>query len=87
MNGRVNDVILYGAGNQGKYAVDIVKNYGLNPVAFCDADEKKAGTIYCGLPVFTKDETRKQFGENLKLWADALLLHCTSSLYIRGLQR
>lgn len=68
MNGRVNDVILYGAGNQGKYAVDIVKNYGLNPVAFCDADEKKAGTIYCGLPVFTKEETRKQFGENLKLW-------------------
>lgn len=68
MNRKNRAVILYGAGAQGKYAIDIVKNYGLDPVAFCDADENKAGMLYCGLPVFSKEETKQRFGNDLCLW-------------------
>ena len=67
-----NGIILYGAGYKGQFAIEEVKGYGLQAIAFCDADEKKIGTNYCGLPVYSKEQVMKQYGTQFKLWISVL---------------
>lgn len=45
-------VIIYGAGELGKRALNELKNYGAYIVGFCDRDKEKAGTTVCDVPVF-----------------------------------
>ena len=62
------DIILYGAGKRGKYVVNKIKELGWNPVAFCDKDDNKIGTIYCGLPVLSKEDIKNKYGNQFQIW-------------------
>ena len=57
-----NKTVLYGAGKNVVTQLIEGKLWGLDPVCFCDADERKQGTVYIGLPVFSLDEVLKEYG-------------------------
>lgn len=45
---RKRNIIIYGAGNFGKKAAEILNELGFDKYEFCDRDNSKQGTIYCG---------------------------------------
>ena len=48
-------IILYGASGGGENMLSILQDAGIPAVAFCDGDDSKAGTIFCGLPVISRE--------------------------------
>ena len=52
-------IIIYGAGIDGKMTYDILKKNGISVHAFCDRDQKKQGTIFCGCEVIAPVEVHR----------------------------
>lgn len=52
------DYVLYGAGNLGKEFFDKFSEK-INIVGFCDSDQEKIGTIFCGREVHVLDQYKK----------------------------
>lgn len=61
-------VIIYGAGDNGKSALALLRGRGIEPYAFCSRNTAKAGKTYCGLPIMSRDQILKQFGTQFKIW-------------------
>ncbi len=58
-------VVLYGAGHNAKARFHELTSEIPNIVCFCDRDESKYGTLYCGLPVFSWEETVARYPDCL----------------------
>jgi FkbM family methyltransferase len=69
-----NRVVLFGSGTLGKRAVDLFREIGINPLAFCDSNPDRWGTNVSGLPVLSPSDAAAQFGRNsvffVTIWND-----------------
>lgn len=54
-------VIIYGAGNRGKKAYDLLHSVGIDVLAFCDRSTKKQGKMYCGHPVLSPEKVKDEY--------------------------
>lgn len=53
----MNDIVIFGASQEGVYALECLrKNW--NVVAFCDNDHRRWGTQYCGVPIISTSELK-----------------------------
>lgn len=57
-------IILYGASGGGRNMFSVLQDAGIPVTMFCDSDTTKAGTLFCGIPVISKDELRKYNGKD-----------------------
>jgi FkbM family methyltransferase len=55
------DIILFGAGDVGHFAIASLEAVGRHPVAFADNNERLWGHEVCGLPVLSPDEAAKRY--------------------------
>jgi len=55
-------VVLFGAGELAWYSLEYLRQHGIEPVCICDNDPKKQGTSYLGLPVYSYDGMREEWG-------------------------
>lgn len=62
-------LVLFGAGSLGQELCVALNNHGVRPVAFCDSDPSKKGTVLCGIPVITIDELNQNHKNSLVLIA------------------
>lgn len=51
-------IILYGASGGGEKMLSILQDAGITAVAFCDGDDSKVGTLFCGLPVISREDLK-----------------------------
>jgi len=58
-------VVLYGAGSAGKELLPILRLHGVNPACFCDSNPSRSGELYCGLPVISSSELRRNHKNSL----------------------
>jgi FkbM family methyltransferase len=69
-----NRVILFGCGTLGRRAVDLLREIGVNPLAFCDNNPAHWGTNLCGLAVLSPADAAAQFGTDsvffVTIWND-----------------
>jgi FkbM family methyltransferase len=69
-----NRVVLFGCGTLGRQAVDLFREIGINPLAFCDSNPSRWGTNISGLPVLSPSDAAAQFGMNsvflVTIWND-----------------
>ena len=69
-----NRVVLFGCGTLGRRAVDLLREVGVNPLAFCDSNPSRWGTTLSGLPVLSPSDAAAQFGTNavflVTIWND-----------------
>jgi putative methyltransferase (TIGR04325 family) len=49
-------VVLFGAGSVGQELFSCLRLHDVSPFCFCDNDIRKAGTVYCGIPVISFNE-------------------------------
>lgn len=70
MNTEKYPVILYGAGDNGKSALSLLRGRGIEPVAFCSRNAARHPRVggYCGLPIWSREEVKKRFGSNFRIW-------------------
>lgn len=52
-------VVLYGTGNLGKDFLITLNKHGVSPICFCNSDDSKSGSIFCGLPVISVNELKQ----------------------------
>jgi FkbM family methyltransferase len=62
-------VVLFGTGSLGKELMVTLKFYGISPVCFCNSDNSKSGSLYCGMPVISIDELERSHKNSLILIA------------------
>ena len=62
---RSSDVILYGAGSKGKQALELLRRYGVEPVAICDSDEGKWGEKFNGLEIENYDVVKSRLNRQV----------------------
>ncbi|MCM1103243.1 MAG: FkbM family methyltransferase [Clostridium sp.] len=53
-------LVIFGAGTDGKMTYDILRKNGISVHAFCDNDEAKWGSDFCGRTVFSPAEVKEQ---------------------------
>jgi hypothetical protein len=61
-------VIIYGAGKRGKIVLEMLKKQRIEPIAFCDANIKKVGSLYFDLPIFSKQQVVEKYGMDFLLY-------------------
>ncbi len=84
----LNNVVIYGAGVRGGVILGILKEQGCQPVAFCDANPQKIGTVHLGLPVLAKNELRTKYGEDFWIFVSPnfpLRVECQEQLLAEGI--
>jgi FkbM family methyltransferase len=57
-------VVLMGAGGLGLRALRGMRDYGAEPLAFCDNGEARQGSTLEGIPVLSPHEAAEQFGQS-----------------------
>lgn len=64
---RGQEIILYGAGRDGKYNYDVIQHSELKGKIkyFCDSDENKVGNTYCGIPIYDIYYLKKMYTDEL----------------------
>jgi FkbM family methyltransferase len=69
-----NRVVLFGCGTLGRRAADLLREIGINPLAFCDSNRSRWGTDVSGLPILSPADAVAQFGLNslffVTIWND-----------------
>lgn len=55
-------IILYGASGGGKKMLSFLRDAGIFVTVFCDSDISKAGTLFCGIPVISRDDLKQYNG-------------------------
>ena len=69
-----NRVVLFGCGTLGRRAVDLLREAGVNPLAFCDSNPSRWVTTVSGLRVLSPSDAAAQFGTNavffVTIWND-----------------
>ena len=58
-------VVLFGAGGPGEELCSTLHTHGVYPVCFCDNNDSRKGSIYCGIPVITFQEVKESFQNSL----------------------
>ena len=58
-------VVLFGAGGLGEELCSTLHTHGVYPVCFCDNNDSRKGSIYCGIPVITFQELKESFRNSL----------------------
>ena len=58
-------VVLFGAGGLGEELCSTLRTNGVYPVCFCDNNDSRKGTMYCGIPVITFQELKESFRNSL----------------------
>jgi len=58
-------VVLFGAGSAGKELYPVLRLHGVDPVCFCDNNPLRTGELYCGLPVISVSELRREHKDSL----------------------
>lgn len=61
-----DQLVLYGAGNLGRYTLKKLREIGVQPAAFADDTPSKQGTVIDDLPVMTPREAAKEFVERTR---------------------
>ena len=74
------DVILYGAGSKGKQALELLRRYGVEPVAVCDSDKTKWGQEFYGLEIGSYDTVRPRLNRQV------IVLLTVSSGFVREIK-
>lgn len=89
---RQNRCVIFGAGTLGRKAVSLLRELGTEPLALCDSNPDRWGTICCGLVIRSPSSAAAQFGTDaaffVTIWNDfhwfrdtlekLTLLGCTS---------
>jgi len=57
-------MVLFGAGGLGRRVLAGIRNYGVEPLAFCDTNAHLWGTTVDGLIVLAPDDAVRRFGES-----------------------
>jgi len=57
-------VVLFGAGNLGRKALDCLRSAGVEPLAFADNGQSRWGTEVEGVPVMSPKNAAEQYGES-----------------------
>jgi FkbM family methyltransferase len=69
-----NRVVLFGCGTLGRRAADLLREIGINPLAFCDSNPSRWGTNISELPVLSPSDAAERFGTNavffVTIWND-----------------
>lgn len=55
------NLVIYGAGFQGKLAAHLLREQGIEVLCFGDRDERKQSALYCGLPVLDPEEMKQRY--------------------------
>lgn len=58
-------VLVYGAGERGKKAYQLLSAAGIEIIAYSDRDIRKQGELFCGLPVLAPSEMKRYMGKNV----------------------
>lgn len=58
-------VVLFGAGGLGEELCSTLHTHGVYPVCFCDNNDSRKGSMYCGIPVITFQELKESFQNSL----------------------
>ncbi len=77
-------VILFGAGSCGRDLCSTLRSFGVEPIAFCDNDPSKVGTIYEGLPIIAFEELVKQHRKAIVVIASHKYLTTLSAQILRS---
>lgn len=56
-------LVLFGAGSTSDFIIEQLNGMNIYPVAFCDNDKGKQGTIIAGIPVYNMDEVCRIYPE------------------------
>lgn len=62
-------LVLFGAGSLGAELHFTLQRHNVNPVCFCDNDNSRSGSIYCGIPVISFSELKSSFQNSLVIIA------------------
>ncbi len=69
-----NRVVIFGCGTLGKRAIELLREIGVNPLAFCDNNPSRWGTNLSGIPVLSPSDAAKRFGRHavffVTIWND-----------------
>jgi FkbM family methyltransferase len=69
-----NRVVIFGCGTLGKKAVNLLREIGVVPLAFCDSNPSRWGTSISDLPVLSPSDAAAKFGTNavffVTIWND-----------------
>ncbi len=58
-------VVLFGAGALGEELCTTLRHNGVSPLYFCDNNDSRSGSSYCGIPIVTFDELKKLHKDSL----------------------
>jgi FkbM family methyltransferase len=59
---RCGHVVLFGAGNLGKTALQCLRSIGVEPLAFCDSNQDRWHEVLEGVPVLSPEQAAEQYG-------------------------
>jgi FkbM family methyltransferase len=62
-----NRPLLFGCGELGQVCADRLRKCGIEPVAFCDNNPKRWGTVINGIPVMSLADALNRFGEGVPI--------------------
>lgn len=67
------EIILYGAGRDGKHNYDVIQHSVLKGKIkyFCDSDEKRVGNTYCGIPIYDIYYLKKKYENEIIIVSSA----------------
>lgn len=65
----IEKVIIYGCGVYGKYTYRLMKNMGVDVVAFVDADIEKQNNGYCDIPVWSPEVLQRDYHDHIVILA------------------
>lgn len=68
---KYDNIVCFGAGSKGRQSVEILKKFGINPIAYCDNNEELWGTMNDGIKIMGYRDIRSTFDEYV------ILITCT----------